>query len=137
MADREKTLKGLDALHKAMMQNQCYACSYEFVDVVEEFGTDIIKDALELLKEQEPQVLTLKEAREIPCDTPLCIEEVYGSMYMDIYNGIDMESGDFITGSLTNCPVYWTPEEYGRIYRFWTTKPTVEQRKGVKWDGAN
>lgn len=51
--DREKTIKGLEALQDAMSKNQCYACSHEFVDAADEFGSNIIYDAITLLKEQE------------------------------------------------------------------------------------
>ena len=47
----DKVIKALEALYDAMHKNQCYACSYEFIEVAEEFGTEIIADALELLKE--------------------------------------------------------------------------------------
>ena len=51
--DREQIVKGLDALSKAMHENQCYACSHEFIEVVHEFGTNIIDDAISLLKAQK------------------------------------------------------------------------------------
>ena len=50
MPDLEKTIKGLEALYDSMHQNQCYACSYEFIDVAQEFGTNIVADAVDLLK---------------------------------------------------------------------------------------
>jgi hypothetical protein len=53
---------------------------------------------------------------------------------MDIYNGIDADSTDFITGNVQMEPSYWIREEYGNLYRFWTAKPTDEQRKAVKLD---
>ena len=48
----DKVIKALEALYDAMHKNQCYACSYEFVEVANEFGTEIIADAIETLKEQ-------------------------------------------------------------------------------------
>ena len=50
MPDLEKTIKLLEALYDSMHKNQCYACSYEFIDVAQEFGTNIVADAIELLK---------------------------------------------------------------------------------------
>lgn len=49
MTEPERIRRELEALHKAMEENQCYACSHEFVDVVEKFGTNIIERAIELL----------------------------------------------------------------------------------------
>ena len=50
MMDKERVIKGLEALRDSMYKNQCYACSYEFIETVQEFGTNIIDDALEFLK---------------------------------------------------------------------------------------
>jgi len=52
--NQEKVIKALEALEKAMCDNECYACSYEFVDAVDEFGTNIIADAIDMLKKQLP-----------------------------------------------------------------------------------
>ena len=53
MPDREKVIKGLEALQKSMSEHQCYTCSYEFIETAKEFGTNSIADALALLKEQD------------------------------------------------------------------------------------
>ena len=65
MADIDKTIKGLNALYDAMHKNQCYACSYEFVETANEFGTEILVDALTLLKEQEDKIRQLRLALQI------------------------------------------------------------------------
>ena len=54
MADIENVIKGLESLYKSMHENQCYACSHEFIETANEFGTEIIADALELLEKQVP-----------------------------------------------------------------------------------
>lgn len=56
----DKVIKALEALYDAMHENQCYACSYEFVEVANEFGTEIIADAIETLKEQQQIYWTLE-----------------------------------------------------------------------------
>lgn len=56
----DKVIKALEALYDAMHENQCYACSYEFIEVAEEFGTEIIADAIETLKEQQQMYFTLE-----------------------------------------------------------------------------
>ena len=63
--DREKIIKGLDALSKAMRENQCYTCSHEFAEVTQEFGTNIIEDAIALLKDQEAEIRQLRLALDI------------------------------------------------------------------------
>ena len=136
MNNRKKVIKGLECCSQ-MAGKACNECPY--VNECEEglmAGVAHLADnALSLIKGQEPRVLTLDEIQAMPCDTPICVEEYYGSMYMDIYNGIDADSTDFITGNVHMECSYWIREEYGTLYRFWSAKPTEEQRKEVKWNG--
>ena len=61
MPNREIVIKGLESLSKSMHENECYACSHEFIETAEEFGTNIIADAIEMLKEQQEQIDRLIE----------------------------------------------------------------------------
>lgn len=56
MIDSEKVIKGLIALHDSMNRNQCYACSNEFIETTNEFGTNILMDAAELIKCQRETI---------------------------------------------------------------------------------
>ena len=47
----DELINGLNALHDSMHKNQCYACSCEFIDVANEFGTNILAEAIERLKQ--------------------------------------------------------------------------------------
>ena len=49
----DEIIKELEALYDAMHENQCYACSHEFIEVANNFGTEIIADAIEILKAQQ------------------------------------------------------------------------------------
>lgn len=62
MADLKETINAVEALSKSMSQNQCYACSHEFVELAKNFGTNIVEDALELLKDYKT------------CVNELCLE---------------------------------------------------------------
>lgn len=129
MVDRDKVIEDVKQAIKILGNVDEPTFWLDFVRVA-------VERALELLKEHEPRVLTLEELCGMPCDTPICVEEYYGScsiLYMDIYNGIDADSTDFITGNVQMECSYWIREEYGNLYRFWTAKPTDEQRKAVKW----
>ena len=53
MENVEKVIRGLEALYNAMHENQCYACSHEFIETANEFGTEILADAIELLEAQK------------------------------------------------------------------------------------
>lgn len=128
MADREKVIKGLEHCTTAETSEDCYGCPYDG-----QCGTDpsaLERDALALLKEQGPKVLTHDEAIVLPEGTPVWFEEstdagqtflapmichgngLYGNRYMQV----DAKQ------------LYWS----GR--RFWNARPTDEQRKAVKWD---
>lgn len=62
MPNRDKVIKGLIALNESMNQNQCYTCSNEFIETVEEFGTNILDDAIELIEEQ-PKIVRCKDCK--------------------------------------------------------------------------
>ena len=60
MERTQKIIDGLTALNDAMHENQCYACSHEFIEKANEFGTEILADAIALLKGQ-PQIVRCKD----------------------------------------------------------------------------
>lgn len=53
--DVGRVIDGLNELNKAMNKNQCYACAYEFVVAASKFGTEILVDAIEKLKEMQKE----------------------------------------------------------------------------------
>lgn len=111
MIDREKVIKGLEYHIKELSVGKtCYECPY--------FGDNpceiqLIANTLELLKEQEPRVLTLEEAKK----AEVCWLEQRG------YEPYVTDDADT-----------WNPEIYGKAYRCWSAKPTDEQRKAEKWE---
>ena len=72
-----------------------------------------VERALELLRDQEPRVLTLEEAKK----AEVCWLEQRG------YEPYATDDADT-----------WNPEVYGKVYRCWSLMPTDEQRKAIKWD---
>ena len=93
-------------------------------------------DALELLKAQEPRVMTLEEAK----GAEYCWLEQKSSKYIVIVDFVMSHSR--VTGKtaseirrLGNSRVYLLlDEEYGKDWRCWTSRPTDEQREAVKWE---
>ena len=71
-----------------------------------------ITSAIDLLKEQEPRVLTCEEAKK----AEVCWLEQRG------YEPFATLEADT-----------WNPEMYGKNYRCWNRMPTYEQRKAAKW----
>ena len=88
------------------------------------------KDAIELLKAQEPRVLTLEEA--------LGGEECWveysngGCGYADCYLSYTAKGADIYRTMQHdfNVPL----ANYGKTWRCWTSRPTDEQMKAVKWE---
>ena len=100
-------------------------------------SVDDVREIVELLKAQEPRVMTLEEAREtLHTSDFLVMEEPHrssiflghrGEWHFDLSNGEYLDFDDLDVGS--NYVV-----EYGKIFRFWTSRPTEEQRKAVEWN---
>lgn len=78
---------------------------------------DLIDDTLALLKAQEPRLVVKEDF--VNADRwgylPVYVEDRDGQMYWDCIT-------DVVLG--------------GTVSRFWTAKPTDEQREAVKWDDA-
>ena len=96
-------------------------------------------NSLELLSDQEPRVMTLEEASS-RLGEPVWVEEkAPDAVYCEVLFDVDgkafnltfgnIEFGGFLTGHSL-----FSVEPYGRDFRFWTSRPTDEQRKAVKWE---
>lgn len=103
---------------------------------------DVAREIVRMLKEQEPRVMSLDEARE----TLHTAEFLYcedknddtraGGLLRGVRNGSDY--WDLINGE------YMTPDcldegedletEYGKTFRFWIAKPTPEQMRDTPWE---
>ena len=120
MTDREKVIFGLKCLTNEdpyMSRISCKKkkCPYAETET-DNCAPAIWRDALKLLKEQEPRLVVKEDF--VNADRwgylPVYVEERDGFMYWDCIT--DASLGDTVS-------------------RFWTAKPTDEQRKAVKWDG--
>ena len=91
---------------------------------------DVMRDALELLKKQEPRLLTAEEAEKVPEGKIVWVEQHTREKdyLMPMAATGDGRFGNFYLGIL------WK-EVNTRFYRMWASKPTDEQREAVKWDG--
>ena len=57
----DQVIRELNALDDAMHRNECYACSHEFIDVVGEFGTNILPEAVDKLRQLQKEHAELKD----------------------------------------------------------------------------
>jgi len=111
MADREKVMQWLETC-----ANGCEdGCPYEYKNLVYrvECKADLMSDALELLKEQKPRVMTLDELIEIYI-------EFKGNAYLVRLTMFDLQK-----------IIMYMDDG---ICRLWAGKPTYEQMEAVKWE---
>ena len=93
----------------------------------------LAKDALELLKKQEPRVMTLEDVKTFGWDYCYLEEErLPGNEYRSI-------CGDYALTCITwpyisSMRIQHGDDSYGKKWRCWSAKPTDEQRRAVKWE---
>lgn len=159
MPDRQKVIKGLECCKPAWFtvknctDESCpYNCyGHEFTGCVDH----LIDDALELLKEQEPHVLSREEMIEAGknhdavyveegdgrCFWGLAVEGIDppedkpynypgGVLFNVVDADDDMWDGDFYL----MCDVYPEVKPHPMGWRAWSAKPAPEQMRAVKWE---
>ena len=137
MPDREKVIKALECC-ASMNGSACRECPYssECVEGEATYQTGtahLAADALALLKEQEPRVMTLEEVKAFGWDYCYLEEErLHGKEYR-------MVCGDYALTCITwpcvtSMRIQHGDNNYGKKWRCWSAKPTGEQRQAVKWN---
>lgn len=90
------------------------------------------RDILDLLKAQEPRVMTLEEVCK-------------GLVWLDTYRTSEVEPV-YILEMNKRGEIYYLvfgagarpmlyDEDYNKEYRFWTSRPTDAQREAIPWEG--
>lgn len=133
MIDSEKVIKGLECclVQSDEVPPLCEECPYcdEKIGSCEYFR-DILTDALALLKEQEPRVMTLEEA--INGNQVGYVEFRY---HPDRgWVKCDFTLKDEVAMLLnTGRTFYQEITDYNHLYRLWTNRPTYEQMRDTPW----
>ncbi len=101
------------------------------------FTSEFVSEALALLKEQEPRVLTLDEIMEKTRDDVVYLEHMDGSLICQPAIPLgepvwDKECLNFAAGWRTGGN--YQKENYGETWRCWTSRPTDEQREATQWN---
>lgn len=145
---REKVIKGLEHCSNKSFCND--SCPYSSILRDPNFGIDecmtqLAHDALELLKEQEPRVIRRDELKQFegsPCwfeshgtymgkegfwIIPYMLFTCCQTMYYVFPLLSANERGDIYHSKLGL-------SAYNKAWRCWTSRPTEEQRKAVKWE---
>ena len=129
--NRERVIK---AMENCTAESKCKNCPWtecEYEHKTIEMPLGLTLDALELLKEQEPRMLTQEEAKSLQHDTVVWYE--HKSQHDSIPRIIDRTSGYGIrfTDGAIRC---FGIDVYGKRWRLWSARPTDEQREAVPWD---
>ena len=138
MIDYEKVIAGLECCK--MPFSKCYdgGCPY-FED--EGCKAKLKREAMELLKAQEPRVMTLEEVISANPGTVVWLED---DNKPDVISGllkrlfIHTKVIDFlIVKEEVDNEVTADLEVYGKGWRCWTSRPTDEQREATPWERLN
>ena len=134
MVDRNKVIKGLE-----WCMNEKHDCYREKGCPYENEGDDVgckyalHRDALAMLKAQEPRVMTLEEVNALDWDyCYLEQERLPGKEYRGMLGKYIMTCVTW--PSITAAKISYGAENYGRTWRCWTSRPTKEQMEAVKWE---
>lgn len=95
---------------------------------------DVMRDALALLKAQEPRVMTYGEMMK----AEICFLEVKGIEEIDPFIRFEVDGKSYWSSPYTNnkenpFELLAEQEEYLINARCWTSRPTDKQREAVKW----
>lgn len=145
MPDREKVIKGLECC-ACMNGSACRECPYSSECIAGEAtyqtGTaHLAADALELLKEQEPRVLTLEEVVDHYSLPPIFVDDFNAQenylkdikpLYFDFLDNDNPWAVHWRDYDSASEYIYKRKSSYGKKWMCWTEKPTEEQRKAVK-----
>ncbi len=102
--------------------------------------TDDLDDILDLLKAQEPRVMTLTELWYME-HKPVYLERKNSRLYMTEPSIVlktercyipSLGDSYILMRENKNRDKYWACD-YNKTWRCWTSRPTEEQREAVKW----
>lgn len=103
-----------------MEANPCAECGYNECQTFSICLGEVARDALELLKEQGPRVLTLDEA------------DAAEVVWFEARNHIFIEPMLTRGQRLADEAEDWF--QYGRDWRCWSARPSDKQREEAPWD---
>ena len=143
MPDMEKVVKGLTEIYDEAYDRWVHRQYTQ--DKLLKLIDETIPDALALLREQEPRLMTLDEVIRHYSLPPVFVDDL--SAQEDYLEDIAPLYFDFPVAD--SFAVHWRgyhsvsrylddwKASYGEKWRCWTARPTDEQRKAVKWDESN
>jgi hypothetical protein len=142
MIDREKVICDLQILRTWCAVDPIYGIGLTCRECEKAVGW--LDDVLELLKAQEPRVLTLEEVRSKQTKAIPVWKETKSknkALYAGWVLAYEVQTGQGITGDCLGMAepsgrmVWYKLSDYGKTWRCWNKRPTEEQREAVKWNG--
>ena len=141
MADREKAIRGLESCSQQRGGPElCEQCPY----YNERFPctNTLLLDALVLLREQEPRVMTLDEVRRdhdrvlwIECDESKTqsVGQYRGQVCW--HDGHIGKWERFVVIGFASDYLHRKTEKYGKTWRCWNARPSEQQMRDTPWEG--
>lgn len=145
MTDREKVIAAYICYNEKLPDKRCEKCPYGY-EYLDQTGDNyfvlcnterIMIDAIDLLKAQEPRVLTLEEVKQHN-NQDGCVwfeQPTYNAVAAFVIQ--DEEYTEIISPYILGKPINhgcWSNSNYNVTWRCWTSRPTDEQREAVKWE---
>lgn len=141
MIDKEKVLHGLDScgFHDGI-PNICEVTECPYRDnkayCVHELAHDAGMLISELLKAQEPRVLTLAEVTK--CSMCWLEDDVMlvPALFIGMERRANGTKSDVFLANVQDsddCEFWYDLDDYGVTWRCWTSRPTDEQREAEPW----
>ena len=139
----------LEIEHECMLRKSHNGCDGKCVDcdLVQDDGElhEMYSDVIELLKAQEPRVMTLEEVKQ----ERICwIEDADDGMTVRLFPATMFGIGEYANGSKSymflaqkpwaidanDCEWWYLIEDYGEIWRCWTSRPDEKRRAETPWN---
>lgn len=137
---REKVILGIGYSLVNDSVVECTNAKCEFINCRELCLEWLLRNALSLLKAQEPRVMTLEEVKAMDRLT-YCVIEPHSKVIKNTFNA---EYGGIVTLGTENFLDFGlygdtnryrrTESGYGKTWRCWTSRPTDEQREATPWN---
>lgn len=146
---REKVIRGLEACNRQSYNgSDCQNCPYyDDEDTAElPFGIcniqDMFDDALALLREQEPRVLTVEELKTVKDQTDVWLDEPDCMVVAaTISNWVEQKNHavTFFYGIKHTAfeERDYMNNNYNRTWRCWSARPSPEQMRDTPWEGED
>jgi len=100
------------------------------------FYAYLMRKAHDMLKDQEPRVMTLDQIIETGGEEPIYLETPYTDRVVPaVLQPDDFEDGYLCFGGEWHNCGYYHGMYYGKTWRCWTSRPTPKQMRDTPWEG--